>query len=86
MTSETLAGAERKMLRAVEAMERDFATLRTGRASTALVPCVFYREQLKDTITAVPPFKRLKLDAARCRQLMADSAQQIRALQTSLSA
>jgi ribosome recycling factor len=37
MTSETLAGAERKMLRAVEAMERDFATLRTGRASTALV-------------------------------------------------
>lgn len=55
-------------------------------ASTALVPCVFYREQLKDTITAVPPFKRLKLDAARCRQLMADSAQQIRALQTSLSA
>ena len=37
MTSETLAGAERKMLRAVEAMERDFQTFRTGRASTSLV-------------------------------------------------
>jgi ribosome recycling factor len=37
MTSEILAGAERKMLRAVEIMERDFQGLRTGRASTALV-------------------------------------------------
>jgi ribosome recycling factor len=37
MTSETLANTERKMLRAVEAMERDFQGLRTGRASTALV-------------------------------------------------
>jgi ribosome recycling factor len=37
MTSEILAGAERKMVRAVEAMERDFQGLRTGRASTSLV-------------------------------------------------
>ena len=37
MTSEILAGAERKMLRATEAMERDFQGLRTGRASTSLV-------------------------------------------------
>jgi ribosome recycling factor len=37
MTSETLVGAERKMSRAVEAMERDFQGLRTGRASTSLV-------------------------------------------------
>jgi ribosome recycling factor len=37
MTSEILSEAERKMHRAVEAMERDFAGLRTGRASTALV-------------------------------------------------
>lgn len=37
MTSEILAGADRKMARAVEVMERDFAGLRTGRASTALV-------------------------------------------------
>lgn len=37
MTTEILAAAERKMLRAVEVMERDFHGLRTGRASTALV-------------------------------------------------
>jgi ribosome recycling factor len=37
MTSEILSGAEHKMLRAVEVMERDFHTLRTGRASTSLV-------------------------------------------------
>ena len=37
MTSEILAGAERKMRRAVEAMERDFQGFRTGRASTSLV-------------------------------------------------
>ena len=37
MTNEDLASAEHKMTRAVEAMERDFAGLRTGRASTALV-------------------------------------------------
>jgi ribosome recycling factor len=37
MTSEILAGAERKMLRAVEAMERDFQGFRTGRASTSIV-------------------------------------------------
>ena len=37
MTSEFLAAADRKMLRAVEVMERDFQGLRTGRASTALV-------------------------------------------------
>jgi ribosome recycling factor len=37
MSSETLASAEHKMARAVEAMERDFQGIRTGRASTALV-------------------------------------------------
>ena len=37
MISEILSGAERKMLRAVEVMERDFHTLRTGRASASLV-------------------------------------------------
>jgi ribosome recycling factor len=37
MSSEILAAAERKMGRAVEAMERDFQGVRTGRASTALV-------------------------------------------------
>lgn len=37
MTHEALIEIEPKMQRAVEAMERDFAGIRTGRASTALV-------------------------------------------------
>src|SRR2546423_8815447 len=37
MSSEVLASTERKMARAVEAMERDFQGIRTGRASTGLV-------------------------------------------------
>ena len=37
MSTEILASAERKMGRAIEAMERDFNALRTGRASTSLV-------------------------------------------------
>jgi len=37
MSSEVLSEADHKMARAVEAMERDFQGLRTGRASTALV-------------------------------------------------
>jgi ribosome recycling factor len=37
MTHEAISTVEPKMHRAVEAMERDFAGIRTGRASTALV-------------------------------------------------
>lgn len=37
MSTETLSSAEQKMGRAVEAMERDFQGIRTGRASTSLV-------------------------------------------------
>ncbi|HEX9045253.1 MAG TPA: ribosome recycling factor [Candidatus Limnocylindrales bacterium] len=37
MSAEVLTSAEHKMARAVEAMERDFQGIRTGRASTALV-------------------------------------------------
>jgi ribosome recycling factor len=37
MTHEALRSVEPKMQRAVEAMERDFAGIRTGRASTAIV-------------------------------------------------
>jgi len=37
MSSQVLAAVEPKMARAVEVMERDFAGVRTGRASTALV-------------------------------------------------
>ena len=37
MMHEALTAVEPKMLRAIEAMERDFATIRTGRASTGMV-------------------------------------------------
>ena len=37
MSNEVLAAIERKMARAVEIMERDFQSIRTGRASTSLV-------------------------------------------------
>jgi ribosome recycling factor len=37
VSTETIAGTERKMARAVEALERDFSGIRTGRASTSLV-------------------------------------------------
>jgi ribosome recycling factor len=37
MSAEVLAGAEHKMARAVEIMQRDFQSVRTGRASTSLV-------------------------------------------------
>ncbi len=37
MSSEVLSGAEHRMARAVEAMQRDFQAVRTGRASTSLV-------------------------------------------------
>ena len=37
MSTEVLTAAEHKMARAVEAMERDFTGIRTGRASTSLV-------------------------------------------------
>jgi ribosome recycling factor len=37
MSTEVLTAAEHKMARAVEAMERDFSGIRTGRASTSLV-------------------------------------------------
>jgi ribosome recycling factor len=37
MSQEVIAAVDRKMARAVEAMERDFQGIRTGRASTSLV-------------------------------------------------
>ena len=37
MSNEVLTSTERKMARAIEAMERDFQGIRTGRASTSLV-------------------------------------------------
>jgi ribosome recycling factor len=37
VTAETISSAESRMSRAMEAMDRDFHSIRTGRASTALV-------------------------------------------------
>ncbi len=37
MSTEVLSAVEGKMARAVEAMQRDFQGIRTGRASTSLV-------------------------------------------------
>jgi ribosome recycling factor len=37
MSSEALSAAEQRMARAIEAMQRDFQGIRTGRASTSLV-------------------------------------------------
>ena len=41
MSSEILGEAERKMARAIEAMERDLNGVRTGRASTSLVERIY---------------------------------------------
>jgi HD-like signal output (HDOD) protein len=55
-------------------------------ASIALVPCVFYRALLDETVTAVAPFRRLGLGASDCERLLAATAQQIKALHGALSA
>ncbi len=47
-------------------------------AAIALVPCVFYRELLDETVTASAPFQRLALDAAACERLLKTTAQQIK--------
>jgi HD-like signal output (HDOD) protein len=53
-------------------------------AAIALVPCVFYREPLDDTVSAAAPFRRLELTAADCSRLLGANAQQIRALRDAL--
>jgi HD-like signal output (HDOD) protein len=54
-------------------------------ASIALVPCVFYRQLLDDTVTALAPFQRLGLATADCSRLLAATAQQITGLRDALS-
>jgi hypothetical protein len=53
--------------------------------SIAHVPCVWYREMLDETIGAVPAFQRLGFDAARCREFLAGTAQQIKQLRDALA-
>lgn len=51
----------------------------------ALLPCVWYREMLDETVAAVPAFQRLGLDAAHCRRYLADTARQIKQLRDALA-
>jgi hypothetical protein len=53
-------------------------------AAIALVPCVFSRELLDETVTASAPFQRLALDAADCKRLLSTAAQQIKSLHSAL--
>ncbi len=54
-------------------------------AAIALVPCVFYRALLDETVTAVAPFERLGLGAEDCTRLLTATAQQIKSLHTALA-
>jgi HD-like signal output (HDOD) protein len=53
-------------------------------AAISLVPCVFSRELLDETVTATAPFQRLALTAADCQRLLGSAAQQIKALHSAL--
>jgi HD-like signal output (HDOD) protein len=53
-------------------------------AAISLVPCVYDRELLDDTVTAIAPFKRLALDADGCERLLHTTAEQIKSLQSAL--
>jgi HD-like signal output (HDOD) protein len=52
--------------------------------ATSLVPCVYYRDLLEETVPAVSAFGRLGLGAPECRDLLTESAQQIRQLRDAL--
>ncbi|HEV7985970.1 MAG TPA: HDOD domain-containing protein [Steroidobacteraceae bacterium] len=53
-------------------------------AAISLVPCVFSRELLDETVTAGAPFQRLALNAADCTRLLSTTAQQIKSLHSAL--
>jgi HD-like signal output (HDOD) protein len=55
-------------------------------AAISLVPCVFYRALLDETLTAVAAFQRLALDAAACKRMLASTARQIKSLHSALAA
>ncbi|HUO79743.1 MAG TPA: HDOD domain-containing protein [Steroidobacteraceae bacterium] len=54
--------------------------------ATSLVPCVYCRELLDDTVTAVAPFRRLGLATADCGRLLGATAAQIQGLRDALAA
>jgi len=53
--------------------------------ATALVPCVYCRQLLDDTVTAVAPFARLGLATADCNRLLAATAPHIQGLRDALA-
>ena len=54
-------------------------------ASISLVPCVFFRGLLDETVTAVAAFQRLALDTAACTRLLRTTARQIKSLHSALA-
>jgi HD-like signal output (HDOD) protein len=54
-------------------------------AAIALVPCVFNRDLLEETVGRVPMFKLLGLSGANCQCLLAATADQIKTLQAALT-
>src|SRR5258706_1593092 len=53
-------------------------------ASISLVPCVFFRGLLEETVTAVAAFQRLALDTTECTRLLRTTARQIKSLHSAL--
>ena len=53
-------------------------------ASIALVPCVFFRGLLDETVTAVAAFQRLALDPTACTRLLRTTGRQIKSLHSAL--
>src|SRR5260221_14000972 len=49
-------------------------------AAISLVPCVFFRGLLDETVTAVAAFQRLALNAADCKRFLCTTAGQIKSL------
>ena len=54
-------------------------------AAIALVPWVFYRRLLDDTVTSVAPFQELGLATDDCKRLLAATVRQINGLRDALS-
>jgi HD-like signal output (HDOD) protein len=54
-------------------------------AATALLPCVYYRDLLPDTVGSVTAFARLKLEVEAVRRMLADSAAQIKQVRDALA-
>jgi HD-like signal output (HDOD) protein len=53
-------------------------------AAISIVPCVFHRQLLDETVIASAPFQRLSLDTAACERLLRTTAQQIKSLNSAL--